>query len=140
MPEIPINPMDLPTEAEPLDDSLTYIGTITKVGEGVDKNGDSYISVQAEISDPDEVSGRKIHDNYIRLPMAVTDSMNAKQRKMAMESGVRLGRLCRSAEFKPGDRSWNTDELVGHEIKFTVKNEEYQGRMIPKINEYVFDV
>jgi hypothetical protein len=138
MPEIPINPMDLPTETEPLDDSLTYTGTIVKVGEGTDKNGDAYISIQAEIEDPLDLKGRKLSDNYIRLPQAVTATMDAKQRKAAMESGVRLGRLCRSAQFKPGDRSWHTDELVGHEIRFTVKNEEYQGRLIPKINEYLF--
>src|SRR5262245_2505955 len=140
MPEIPINPMDLPTEVEPLDETITYLGTIVKVGEvGVDKNGNSYFGVQIEVFEPEEHKGRKIGDNYIALPRPVEPDMDATQRRRAMESGVRLARLCRSAQFNPGARAWNTDELVGEEVKFLVKNEEYQGRLIPKVQDYLFD-
>lgn len=140
MPEIPINPMDLPVETEPLDDTLTYHGTITKVGgSAFDKNGDEYISIQAEISEPDDLKGRKVGDNYIPLPREVRPDMDSRARRRAMEAGVRLGRLCRSAGFNPGPRKWNTDELIGSEISFSIRNDEYQGRLVPKINDYFFE-
>jgi hypothetical protein len=138
-PEIPINPMDLPTEVEPLDETATYTGTISKVTEvNIDKNGDSYFGITVRVSEPEEDEGRMVGDNYIRLPGAVTPDMTAKERKRALQSADRLGRLCRSAQFNPGARPWNTDELVGLEVHFLVKNEEYQGRIISKINDYVF--
>jgi hypothetical protein len=140
MPEIPINPLDLPTEAEPLDETITYTGTISRIvnPDGVDKNGNAFFGISVEITDPEEVQGRKIGDNYIQLPLSVTPTMDGKARKRAMESGIRLGRLCRSAKFEPGNRTWDTDELVGLAIRFLVRNDEYQGRMVPKISDYTF--
>lgn len=138
MPEIPVNPMDLPTEAEPFDDAITYRGTIEKIGSDIDKNGDTYLNIEVSVTEPEELAGRKIFDPYIGLPRAVEPGMDAKARRRALESGVKLGRLCRSANFKPTGSKWDTDELIGAEIKFMIRNEEYQGRVRPKINEYVF--
>lgn len=138
MAEIPINPADLPVETEPLPDDITYEGTISNVGGvAVDKNGNDYFGIKIEITQPEEWKGRVIGDNYIALPRTPDPDMDARQRRRALESGVRLGRLCRSAKFNPGARPWDTDELVGQEVTFTVRNDEYQGRLVPKVNDYL---
>lgn len=138
MPEIPVNPMDLPTETEPMDDTATYKGTISKVGgSAFDKNNHEYFGLSVEVVEPEEWKGRIVPDNYIPLPYAVDPQMDAKQRRRALESGIRLGRLCRSAKFNPGGRKWNTDELLGLEVSFTIRNEEYQGSLRPKVSDYL---
>ena len=137
-PEIPVNPLDLPTDTEPMPDDLTYTGTIIKVGgSAFDKNGDEYFGIQVEVDEPAEWKGQKIDDHYIRLPSTVEPDMDARSRRRAMESGVKLGRLCRSAAFNPGANRWHTDDLIGSEVKFTVRNDKYQGRLVPKIVDYM---
>jgi hypothetical protein len=142
MPRIPINPQDLPSASdrfEPLDESLTYEATVEMLGEGVDKNNHNYITARHKITAPEEFTGRVVYDNYIALPWKPTSDMDAKARKNAETSGDRLGDLARSAGIMGGDKGWDTDELLGCTVRFTVQNEEYNGQIRSRPRSYLSD-
>jgi hypothetical protein len=139
MTRIPVNPADLPTERTPWPDNITYKGVIKEVtlATKTDKNGNQYVGLKVEVMEPEEFRKKTIGDNYIQLPGEITPDMDAKARAAVMEGGVRLGRLCASAKLKPSPDGFDTDDLLGEMVEFTVKNEPYNGAMIPKINDYM---
>ena len=133
--KLPVSTDQLPLETEPWDDSITYRGLVQafNIASKTDKNGNVYGSVEVEVLEPEEKRGRKILDNYVPIPEGIDDSMNDKQKKATLELGVRLSRLAASAKIVAED----TDDLVGGEISFTIRNDEYQGRLNPKIADYL---
>ena len=133
--KLPVSTDQLPLETEPWDDTLTYRGIIKAFNIAVktDKNGNNYGSVEIEVTEPEERRGRKVPDNYVPIPPELTPSMSDTMRKMALELGTRLGRMAASCKIVAED----TDDLIGGEVQFTVKNEEYQGRLLPKVAEYL---
>lgn len=133
--KLPVSTDQLPLETEPWDDSITYRGVIKAftIAAKTDKNGNNYGAVEVECLEPEEKRGRKIFDNYVPIPPEIDEGMSDKQRKTSLELGVRLSRLAASAKIVAED----TDDLIGGEISFTVRNDEYQGRMVPKIAEYL---
>lgn len=143
MPRIPTNPSDLPSSQgrftdNPFVEGITYEGTVDMLGPvKQDVNKHDYFSLRARVTAPEQWTNRVIYDNYVGLPYAVTDSMNADARKAAQQSGDRLGDLARSAEIEGSEDGWDTDELLGRTIRFTVKLETYQGQPRAKIQSYL---
>jgi len=136
-PSIPINPSDLPTEWLEWDDSLTYEGMIVNQGKGVDKNDTDYISITVEVDSPEEYQGLTVKDNYIPL-MEIPEGGNAARRRRAMNSLVQLGQLCRATGWTEPFDIGDPPDLVGRHLKFMIKNEMYQDRLLPKIAKYLF--
>ena len=133
--KLPVSTDQLPLETEPWDDSVVYHGLLKafNISSKLDKNGNNYGSVEFEVLEPEEKRGRKITDNYISIPPEIDDTMSDRQKKAMLELGVRLARLAASCKISAED----TDDLIGGEASFTIKNEEYQGRILPKIAEYL---
>lgn len=136
--KLPTSTGDLPTSREPWDEDVSYRGVIRKldVAENLDKAGGQFLKCEIEVTEPEARRGEKIRDNYIAIPMDVDDDMEEKQRRRAMERGVRLGRLSQSAKLNTDD----TDDFVGAEVAFTVSNEEYpegSGQMVPRVKDYL---
>lgn len=138
MPRIPHNPADLPTEQEPMDESLVHTGIVTKfvLADKADKNGDAYLQLAVKVTSEDG-EGRTVPDNYIKVPKTINGTMDAAARKKALADGVRLGRVLAAMKITGGPEGFDTEDGIGREIQFTVKNEEYQGRMMPKVNDYL---
>ncbi len=141
MPRIPVNPSDLPTQADrfkPMDESITYRGTIELLGAVTkDKNEHDYFSIRIRVTEPEEYLNRVLYDNYISIPWAVEPYMDAKQRQLAEQSGDRLGDLARSAGIEGSADGWDTDDLKDKEILFTISNEEYQGQIRSRPRSYL---
>ena len=136
MPLIPVNVSDLPTEYSPLDEGVVYRGLCRSlvINDEPDKNGNAFLKLQAEVLEPDEWRGKRCNDNYIQIPGEVDPMMDGGQRRRALEGGVRYARMARAMGFKG---QLDTDEAVGREFSFTVRNEEYQGRTMSKIADYM---
>jgi len=141
MPRIPVNPQDLPTQGDrfkPLDESISYRGVIELLGNmAKDKNDHEYFSIRIRITEPEEFANRVLYDNYIPLPWQPTNTMDAKQRQMAEQSGDKLGDIARAAGIVGGPDGWDTDELKDCEITFTISNEEYQGKIRARPRDYL---
>lgn len=137
MPSIPINPSDLPTEWEPWVDSLTYEGVITQQGEGIDKNGTKYISITVEVAAPEEYEGMTVKDNYIPI-VEIPEGGPAAKRRRAMNQLVQLGLLCKATGYDEPFDIENPPDFVGRQVKFLIRNEIYQNRLMPKIDKYLF--
>ena len=133
--KLPVSTDQLPLETEPWDDSVVYRGILKafNISSKLDKNGNIYGSAEFEVFEPEAKRGRKITDNYISIPPEIDDGMSDRQKKSLLELGVRLARLAASAKISAED----TDDLIGGEVTFTIKNEEYQGRILPKVSEYL---
>lgn len=148
MPKIPVNPMDIPTTQTPMPDNVVYTGII-RVFEmamngdqpKLDVNGNQYMKAEIEVLEPAELRGKRIRDNYIGLPGDVAPDMDDLQRKRTMENGVRFACLLESAGYRKPATEINTDDLIGEQVTFTIKNEEFpkgSRRMVPKINDYLY--
>ena len=136
---IPLAVDDLPTDTEPLDPSLVYTGTIKTLikTDKVDKQGGQFLKGSVTITEPEEWSGKVAFDNYIPLPMEITSDMNDKERRLAKERGVKLGRLSASAKMKGQP---HLSEYLDREVQFTIRNQEYpegSGRMTSSIQDYL---
>lgn len=143
MPRIPVNPSDLPSsqgrfDDTPFDETQTYTATVELLGAvKQDVNKHEYFSVRFRVTEPEQWANRVVYDNYIGLPYPVEPNMNADDRKKAEQSGDRLGDLARSAEIEGSEDGWDTDELKGRTVRFTVKNEIYQGQQRPRPQSYL---
>lgn len=134
MPEIPVNVNDLPTDYATVDENLTYEVEITKCDlVGPDKNGNDYLSVQYEITAPEDYEGKMCFDNYIGIPPAITPEMTGKERRRAQDAGVKLGQFCNCFKIK----KLNTDEVIGLTGKIMLKNDEYEGKTTTKVKSYL---
>jgi len=135
---LPVSMGDLPTSREPWDEDITYSGIIRdiKPSASPDKNGNMFFGIKVEVTEPEDRRGQKVTDNYIPVPPEVEGSSTDSERRAAMDVGVRLGRLATAAKINTDD----TDDLLGAEIQFTVKNEEYpegSGQQMPKVLDYM---
>lgn len=120
-PIIPANPDELSTTFEVMDETLTYEGIIKKCHMAQDKNQTPYLAIdEIEVIMPPEWMGKRVSDNYIRIPGVITPDMTIAQRRQVKDDGVKLGRIC--AAFKP-PIPLSTETLVGCQGKFTVKND-----------------
>jgi len=139
MPKIPVNPRHLPTEEAAMDETLTYTGFVRSLilSEKPSVSGLYFLKARHEVTEPDDFRGKAVIDNYIPIPGDVDDDMDAHTRQRIMESGVRLGRLLASAKVEGDADSFETEEVIGKEIRFTVKNEEFNGRLIPRVKDYL---
>ena len=133
-PEIPVDVDSLPTSYTPMDETLTYEGFIREATLDTDKNGDSFLAINVEVTSPPEWRTKRVPDNYIGIPGPVPRDADAGMRRIILERGVKLGRL--AAAFKL-PKPLNTETMTGTTGKFTVRNEEYQGDMRPKVGNYV---
>lgn len=140
MPRIPVNINDLPTEVTEVDESIVYRGVVRaiKVSEEPDKNGNGFLTgIRIEIIEPEEWRGRNAFDNYIQIPEAPLPDASPADRRKAEEGGVRLARFVKAFRVPFGEEFFDTDDALGCEGEFTVKNEEYQGRRIPRVQDYL---
>lgn len=133
-PEIPVDVDSLPTSYTPMDEALTYDGFIREAMLDVDKNEDSFLAINVEVTEPIDWRGKRVADNYIHIPGPIPRDADAGARRQIQERGVKLARFARS--FSP-PRPLNTDTMIGAKGKFTVRNEEYQGELRPKIANYI---
>ena len=140
MPKIPVNLNDQPREQEPLDEGIPYTGIIRKVqiSDNPDKNGVYYLTGgQVEITEPEEWKGRSAFFNYIPLPQPLTPTMNIAERRKAEEKGIEFARLCDAFKIPHDEDGVDTDDMVGCEGMFMARNEEYQGRKIPRVATFL---
>src|SRR5262245_18823848 len=134
MPGIPLNPQDLPTEWQEWDEKLTYEGTIINQGKGIDKNETDYISLTVEVTSPEEYEGLTVKDNYIPI-LGIPENASAAKRRRAMNQLVQLGQICRATGWEDPIDVSDPPDFVGRSLKFMIRNEPYQNRMLPKIDK-----
>lgn len=140
MPRIPVDVDSGKTEVEPLDEGIPYTGIIRKVAisDNPDKNGVYFLTGgQVEINEPEEWKGRSAYFNYIPLPVPVTADMSIGERRQAEEKSVEFFRLCKAFKVPHDAEGVDTDDMVGCEGMFQVRNEEYQGRKIPRVATFL---
>lgn len=135
---LPVLMGDLPTSREPWDEDLTYAGIIRSIKNSAnpDKNGNMFFGISVEVLEPEDRRGQKIGDNYIPLPPEIGPDASDIERRNSLDVAVRLGRLAASAKVAGDD----TDDLLGAEVQFTIKMEEFpvnSGQHIPKIADYM---
>lgn len=139
MPKIPINISDIPTEETPMEEGIVYKGfcKALALSDNPDKNGIMFLKARHEVTEPDDYRGKVVFDNYIPIPTEVDSAMDARSRQRAMESGIRLGRMLRSMGITGSSDGFDTEEAIGREVTFMIKNEEFNGRNIPRVSEYL---
>ena len=139
MPKIPINVGDIPTEETPMDEALVYKAFCKSLvmNDNPAVNGLYFLKAKYEVTEPDDYRGKVVMDNYIPIPPEVDASMDTKSRQRAMEAGIRFGRMMRSMGIAETPDGFDTEEAIGKELSFMIRNEEYQGRMIPRVHEYL---
>lgn len=138
MPDIPVDPDSLPTSYAVMDETMVYTGFIHEANLAEDKNGKPYLAVNIEVTQPEEWVGKRVNDNYLPIPGAVTPQMKAGERRQVEERGVRFARFCKA--FNP-PRPVNTETMLGATGKFTIRNEEFpegSGEMRPRVSGYVY--
>jgi len=140
MPKIPVNLNEQPREQEDLDEGIPYHGIIRKVAvsDNPDKNGVYYLTGgQVEIMEPEEWRGRSAFFNYIPLPQQLTADMSISERRKAEEKGIEFARLCDAFKVPHDDSGVEVDDMIGCEGDFMARNEEYQGRKIPRVATFL---
>ena len=140
--KIPVNPVDIPTTVTPLQDNIVYtcIVRVFEMADKLDKNGNQYMKAELEIVEPADYRGKKLKDNYIGLPGTVMPDMDDRQRRMAMENGVRFACLLESAGVRKSNPDFDTDNVIGEQVTVTIQNEEFpkgSGRYIPRVRDYL---
>jgi hypothetical protein len=140
MPKIPVNPAFLPTEETPMDETLTYTSfcrAMVMSENPSEKSGLYFLKARFEITEPDEWRGKIVMDNYIPIPAEIDPDMDSKTRARIMDAGLRLGRLLASAKMAGDADGFDSEDMIGREVRFTVKNEEFNGRMLARVNNYL---
>lgn len=137
---LPIDPAQYPTDLPPMDESITYKVMISKmdIAGKQDKNGNNYLTMSVEVVEPAGFQGDVIVDNYIGLPTPITADMEDGARRAAMKSGNKLAIISKCFGLKTGPSGFDTDSAIGKIGNITVKNDEYQGRKIPRVDKYLF--
>lgn len=124
MARIPVNPASLPTEQVKVPENVIYTAIIKELNESdkLDKNGDKFLKLRAELIEPNEWRGKTATDNWIPI------------------NDFRLGRLMQSCGHKHDVPEFDTDDLLGESIYITVTNEEFpagSGRFTIRVNDYL---
>ena len=141
MPRIPLSRIgEMPKEVQTLPEDIPYDVIVRKCGlsNDSDKNGNYFLTgIDMEIIEPDDWKGRHIFDNYIVLVDAPPQGASLGVRRAIEDQRTRLERFL--ACFKvPFDASgFETEAAIGCMGTVTVRNEEYQGRMIPRVQDYL---
>lgn len=140
MPKIPVGVDDLPTQFEALDEGQIYHVLLREVrlSEEPDKNGNAFLTnVQCEVVEPVEFKGRRVFDSYIQIPGRLTLDMDDGERHRNAQGGIRLARFVKCFKIPYRADGFNTEDGIGQEGDITVKNEIFNGRLIPKVNDYL---
>ena len=140
MPKIPISIDNLPTEFEPLDESLAYhvVVRACKLADEADKNGNNYLTgVKLEVLEPEEWRGRNIYDNYICIPAGAGPGSSLAERRKSEEFGIRLARFIKAFKVPYDVEGIDPDDAVGCEGDVSMVNDDYQGRKMPKVSDYL---
>lgn len=140
MPKIPVNLGNQPLEMEPLDEGIPYRGVVRKmdVSDKADKRGNFYLTGgQVEIISPEEWKGRSAFINYLSLPVEIEAGMDIAARRQAEEVGIEFARFCKAFKVPNDESGVDTDDMIGCEGEFMVRNEEYQGRKMAKVATFL---
>lgn len=140
MPRIPVNVDNLKTEVEPLDENIPYHIVVRKVelSDKEDKNGCYYLTGgQVEVLEPVEWQGRSIFFNYIAIPQEISQGASIGERRKAEEQGVALARFIKCLKVPYNTEGLDPDDAIGCEGDVMIKNEEYQGRTNPRVQDWL---
>lgn len=132
MPKIPVNIDNLPTEVDPLDEGIMYHGVCRscKLADETDKNGNSYLTnIRIEVVEPEQFKGRSAFVNYLMIPSGVE--------KPNSELELQFARFVKAFKVPHDAEGFDPDDAVGCEGDFTVSNEEYQGRVSPRVKDWL---
>lgn len=138
MTRIPTNVNDLPTSRVALDEGISYTVTITQIDPiKQDKNGHDYFAAGFQIVEPVDSAGEKFFDAYIPLPDTVTPNMTPGERRQILNRAVKFSRFARCFKLAAKDGSVELDNAVGSVGQVTIKNEEYEGNIRPRVANYL---
>lgn len=140
MPRIPINVDNLKTEVEPLDENIPYRVILRRcaLSDAEDKNGNWFLTGgQLEVLEPAEWQGRSIFFNYIAIPTDPGPGASIGEKRKYEDAGVPLARFLKCFKVKVGPDGLDPDDTIGLEGEVMVKNEEYQGRTSPRVQNYL---
>lgn len=139
MPLIPTNPNDLPLESTPMDEDIVYRAIVKELNlaDKLDRKGNQYLQSEYEVIEPEVWRGKTVNENYIGIPPKITPDMSEGDRRKAQDAGVRLGRLLAALKIKGDSTGFKTEDAIGREIEFTIRNEDYNGRKVPRVNDYL---
>lgn len=142
---IPINPDQLTTEFSPLEEGIVYEVTVVKFSNKdktgadlEDKNGNLFMKAEYEIVAPETYRGKHIFDNYIRIPDEILDTDDDGSRAAKRDSGVRIARIIRAFDLDVSAGKFEADKYVGSIGKLTIKNEDYEGRPMSRVKDYIY--
>src|SRR5262245_18823680 len=154
MPEgrIPINMGDFPLNLPELDDSLVYRGELKRVivNPTTAKNGFTFCKVQFELTAPEEAAGRYIGQNYLPLPVALSQTMSKAEYIQARNRGVPFKRFYEAFHLRGNPpevdlsdpktieefQEW-ISQSYGNNGQFTIVNGEYNGRPTVSVQDYI---
>ena len=140
MPKIPVDVISLPTEFEPLDETISYhtVCRSCKISDDTDKNGNYFLTgIKLEILEPEEWRGRSVYANYICIPQAPESGSSLADRRRNDENGVALARFIKAFKIPYDAEGIDPDDAVGCEGDVSARNEEYQGRKIPRVQDFL---
>jgi hypothetical protein len=147
---IPLNYGDLPTEGNVLNEGEPYRAELTKVALSLkrDKNNDMFCSIEVSVTEG-LYEGKVLNRNYMRLPDRPKDT-SEKEMIRLKDRNEGFGRFCRAFKIQgtPPDVVFGDSEsyarwhdfmsqFYGNQALVTVKNEEYQGRVTSRLNDFV---
>jgi len=131
MPKIPVNLDEMQTTLPDLDESIPYHGIVRKcaLADEPDKNGHWYLTgVYIEVLDPEEFKGRVVGQNY--MPIV--------QGKATGDFDIQFPRFVKTFKVPlDSDGDFDPSLAVGCEGDFTVMMDEYQGRKLPKVKDFL---
>src|SRR5947207_1688637 len=115
---IPVSPTDLPLDNTPMDESLVYTGILRKVtpSDHLDSQGNEFVKIVAEVTEPEEFAGTMVADNWVPVAKEVPANAGKAERIKIQNTNVKMGRLCAAFKIKTQDM----DEWPGHTGKFVV--------------------
>lgn len=137
---IPVNPDALSTEFQPLDPSTPKTVMVTKyeLSPEQDKNGNDYFKAEFEVVEPEDDKGSKLFDSYIAVPRDFEPEMSAGQRRQVHNSNVKFARMLKCFKVTVGPDGFNSDDMIGKIGVVQIVNEDWQGRTLSKIKDYLF--
>jgi len=141
MPKIPLSGIgEMPKEIQSLPEDIPYGVVVRRCGisPNTDKNGNFFLTgIDMEITEPDEWKGRHIFDNYIVLVDAPPPGSPLGVRRAIEDQRTRLERFIGCLRIPFDASGFDTESAIGCEGQVTVRNEEFQGRVIPHVQDYL---
>ncbi len=108
------------------------------ISEDTDKNGNWFLTgIKLEILEPEEWRGRSIYANYICIPQSAGPSASLSERRKSEENGVALGRFIKAFKIPYDAEGVDPADAIGCEGDVSARNEEYQGRKIPRVQDFL---